>query len=303
MGRIIGQIVHTADGMLIQCPAAVGHGIVKEMVFHQILLPQDVIAHDTAGFPLARHIAHPVQREIRRTMVTAVFDMIPNTVENLQQFIADILTVSDDIILPAAQFDPPVAGVNARLGPPDGFAVAVLAVLQILFRVSIGPVGLVEGHRMAHVHGGEHQGVAHGEAVCHVLRMGLIEGFLRLTAHHVIRPRKVGKGTVAGGIDENIRLDDELLFCGQLGSEDFFDSSAIHLHIDHGGVQHQGQILLRLGDFPINGIGNAEGILRIEIAVFQGDLFHKAGFAGIFAQGMLVRSGDVHPDLGAVVAA
>ena len=45
-------------------------------------------------------------------MVRLVLDVVPDAVEHLQEVVADLLALLDDVVAVAAEFDPPIAGVD-----------------------------------------------------------------------------------------------------------------------------------------------------------------------------------------------
>ena len=99
--------------MPVHRPAADGHRV-GEAALHQVLLPEQIVAHHSPAAAPAGHHPHPVHgpmpavRELAR-----VLDVIPNPHHDGQQLEADALVIADHLAI-AAPFDPPVAVLPTR---------------------------------------------------------------------------------------------------------------------------------------------------------------------------------------------
>ncbi|MNC31510.1 hypothetical protein D3C75_798330 [compost metagenome] len=150
MGRVQISGVYALGRMRIHRPPSIGNYILEMRRLLQIGLCQQVFSDKAAGFSFSRNIPEPVYSPILRLrVIAAIFDMIPDTQHNRQQFIADGLIVRDRVQHPA-ELDPPVTVLPGM----------VTAEFQILLRKFPGPRGRCEIHGTAHIPGGKQKGRA-----------------------------------------------------------------------------------------------------------------------------------------------
>src|SRR5690606_17665128 len=71
---------HALGGVAVQVPAAVGHRVGEVRLRHDVPFGEDVIAHDAAGFPLARERPLPIEGEaaVGLPVVGVVFQVVPD---------------------------------------------------------------------------------------------------------------------------------------------------------------------------------------------------------------------------------
>src|SRR2546430_17486053 len=100
MGRQV-RLVEAAWGMVVHGPAADRDGILKPPA-HQILLSQNVVAHQSAAAAFAGHHPDPLHRPIAAVRkVAAVLDVVPNAHYDGEQLKADTLTIVNDVLIAA----------------------------------------------------------------------------------------------------------------------------------------------------------------------------------------------------------
>ena len=102
--------IETGRRMIVHRPAADRHGIVKRAVAaHQIVLGQDMIAHNPPAPAFARDHPDPIHAPVGAgRLVAGVLDVIPHAHHDGEQFVPDAFVVADGVDLPAP-LDPPVA--------------------------------------------------------------------------------------------------------------------------------------------------------------------------------------------------
>ena len=292
----------------IDGPAAVGHAVIKEAVFQNVIFVQNIVAHQSPGFPDAGHRADPVHGVIFRMVAGLILDVIPHAENGFEQLIIEVFCLLDDILALAAQLHPPVAGADIVLllyavfpvGPGD---IAVGTVLKIFFGVAVGPVGLDKGGVLAHIGGVEENGVAHGEAVFGIGGIRFLEFGPAFGTVAEFRTGVIAQGTVTGGIHKHIAFQPVHQFRGGLAANHRGNAFAVHLNIVHDGVQVAVQIGLGLQLAPHDHIPHGEGIVGIHLLVQQLQLHENAGFRQVLLFRVAVGTADMHPHFGAVVAA
>ena len=99
----------------IERPTAVSDGIIEAPGFHQVLLSEDMLSNKTAALPFARQKTKPVECPVGSTGLLffgrsrrAVFDVIPDSENNGQQFVADFFIILDGIQF-TSPFSPPIS--------------------------------------------------------------------------------------------------------------------------------------------------------------------------------------------------
>lgn len=81
-------------------------------------------------------------------MLSAIFNMIPYAIENLEKFIADFLGIADDVELSSAQFNPPVTSIQAIFGLPYAGPAIMTALAKVMFRECVCPFRFMEGNSL-----------------------------------------------------------------------------------------------------------------------------------------------------------
>ncbi|MNW49970.1 hypothetical protein D3C74_274070 [compost metagenome] len=99
--------VHPLRRMQVDRPAAERDPVLERLLRQNVVLGQRVVAEKAAVFPLAGDRADPFQGHAVGVELSGIFDVIPNSVDNGRQLVADALVVMHGVQL-AAPFDPPV---------------------------------------------------------------------------------------------------------------------------------------------------------------------------------------------------
>ena len=159
---------------------------------HEIVLRENVIACQTSRLALRRNCGDPFNRIVFRSVVAAVFHVVPHAEEDREKFPVDLLVVVNGVDL-SSVFEPPVA--LARI--------AVHAVGQIVVGADfISPLRRVEWNRASRVNGAERNGRTHCLFIRLFRRKRFPEFTLRLASHAVLRAcGKTDKG-IAGTVRE-----------------------------------------------------------------------------------------------------
>ena len=75
---------------------------------------KDVCPNISAAFPFSRKESNPFQLPVLSVMVAMVFDVVPDAKGSLEQFIPDILSIVQYLLV-SAKFDPPeIASVGSQ---------------------------------------------------------------------------------------------------------------------------------------------------------------------------------------------
>ena len=310
--------------MLVHGPAAVGHGVFKDAVGQNILLFQDVVAQQAAALAHAAEIADPDQLIVFCAVVAAVFDVIPDAVDRAVQLPADILGLLDDIVPVAAQLDPPISALDVvffhqlvgmaliiliRLEDDDIIGImidhdiAVITVLEVGFVEGIGPVGLDEFDGMAAVLGHEVNRVAHGLAVGDGRRVPLLIFVAALAADLIFRTGLVAQRAVARGVDKDAGGQLKAQLGRHLITFDGGDVRAVGMDGGHAGVHIEGEVFGLLGGVPEDAVPDGIVIAVVQVFVFELKLHQDARLGGVLFAPVAGGAGDVHPHLGAGIAA
>src|SRR4051812_16312387 len=96
--------------MVVHWPATNANGILEIAIQSEnILLGQDVVAHHSAAFTLARNHSHPVHAPIGAArFIAGVFDVIPDSHHDRKQLESDPFVIANCVEL-SSPLDPPVA--------------------------------------------------------------------------------------------------------------------------------------------------------------------------------------------------
>ena len=313
------EVENTFDSVLIHLPPAVCHGVIKDAVCANVVFIQQIVALQTAAFPVAGHHTHPIQIQIVDAMVALIFQMIPHTVNAFDQFVPDVLSLADDVVPVAADLNPPVAVVHVgKMGQTAGAflkrdqratigvgadGIAVLPVFELLFGKGVGPFRLFKDDLFTPVNGAEHHGIAHGVGVGHIGRVRLVEFRPAFGAQTAAAPGHHTQRAVSRGIDEDFAAEPDLGFRGVLVADDGLNAAILHHYVIHVGIQIGVQILLIPDGFPENGVKNREGSIGIAALVFQQHFHQDAGFGQVGLGGMGAGAHNMHPDFRAGVSA
>ena len=282
-----------AGQVIVDLPAAVGHGIGENgMVFHVVLV-EDIVAHVPAAFPLAGQEAHPFQLPVLGSVVALVFHMIPHAKGNLEQLVTHLFGVAD-AVLHAAQLDPVKVGV-------DLVQVVGLEVHFLVGFEGIGPGGRGVGDGVIGLPGLEQDAHAHGVAVRLLQTEFLVEFCLALPAHAKFRSAEGSQDAVPRAIDEDLRPHLVPLVGGQLEPRHRDDAAARHFGIAAAAIEQQLDVGLKAHLFIEQAVPDGKIALGIAVHIVQQQLFQQAGFLQIPHPG--TRAGDPHADLRAGVAA
>ena len=112
--------VFEAAGMVvINGPAAVGDGILKDDTVEDILFVEDVIPHITAGLTFSGEEPHPVKSPVFKSVIPVIFHVIPETEGDFQKLIPDLFGIPDGVTV-AAEFKVPVVLEAVHLVVPGG---------------------------------------------------------------------------------------------------------------------------------------------------------------------------------------
>ena len=289
----LGLHEEAAGQVVIDLPAAVGHGVREYGMALHVLLLEDVVAHITAALPLAGQEAHPFQLPVLGPMVAPVLDVVPGAEGDLQQFVPNCFGIGNAVLL-TAQLYPVEVGI-------DGVDVMRLVVHLLIGLEGVSPGGRGELHGMVGLPGLDEQAHAHGLAVCLRKAELLAELGLGLPAHPELGPGQGRENAVAGAVHEDIGLDGMPGVGGQLEAGDGDDLAAVHFRIAAGAVQQQLDVRLKSDHFIKKAVPDGEIPLGIAVHIFQQQLLQDAGLLQIADPGAC--TGDPHANLGAGVAA
>ena len=252
-------------------------------------------------------------------MIAHVLDVVPDAVDAPRQLVADLLVLGDDVVVPAPELDPPVAGVEiVELGQLTGgpalkintpaFVVGkrrsiVIAVFQIFLGETVSPFGTDELHRPAPVHRLEHQGIALRIRVGRFRSVGLVELRPALATDAGGRARQHAQRAVAGGVDEDLPGEGKARLGAVLEATHRADDATLGLRRLQAGIQVEVQPLLPARLLPHDRVPHREGVVGIAALVLQKDLQQDASLHHVGLAVVAVRPDDVHANLAAGVAA
>ena len=174
-------------------PAPVGHRVLKPPGLQKVRFLQDVISHNSPALPFARQEADPVQRIVLRPVVSAVFDVVPYAVNDLEELIADLLIVFNDLFVRSAELKPPIAGFELLMSP----------VMQLLLRIGVGPLRFYKGNRPAQIDSSKHDRASEGHIVAPGWRQVLTEHLPPFSSNHVLCAGQGGKHSVSSTVHKN----------------------------------------------------------------------------------------------------
>ena len=271
--------------MLVHLPSAVSYRIRENTVLQHVILIQQIISLNTPALPIARNNADPIEVQIFHTVIPYILQMIPDSVDTFQQFVANNFTIPDNIVILATQFDPPITGIHVgemrqpsaallELGQLSTLhmgadTVAMLSVFQIFLGILICPVRTDKLHRLSSVYGREHQCIAHRILIRFRRRIRLMEFIASFAAHPSGSASHGRQRAMSRGIHEDITIDCKFCLCGVLMADNGRYFFAVHNDIVHIGIQISIKILLKMHFFPDHGIEYRKGRIGIPPLIFQ----------------------------------
>ena len=208
-------VVETLGRMIIHLPAAVGDDVIVMGMHGHFVLGQDVVTDAAHTLPLAGQIARPIQLPVFTVMAFGIFNMIPGTVGESQQFMFNVFAVVQGVAF-AAHLQPPEV-CSAEI------AKVVTAGLQILFGELADPTGRGKGNGLMGLPHLDHKRVAHGAAVSLNGSRRFVKLRSSLAALAIFGAGKLCQNAVAGAVDEQIGGDLVGSVGGQLPAGDFDD--------------------------------------------------------------------------------
>ena len=105
-GGMSSTVVETGREVIVHSPAGISHHILKSSFRFYIVLCHRILAHVTAALSLTGQETDPFQFPVLGTMVASIFNMIPYTKADFQQFIPAAVGIVDTIPF-SAQLNPP----------------------------------------------------------------------------------------------------------------------------------------------------------------------------------------------------
>ena len=293
MRAAFGVHMKAAGQMIVNLPAAVGHGVREGRAVFHIVLGEHHISHIAAAFTLAGQESHPFQIPVFRAVIAVILHMIPYAEGDLEQFVADFLGIVDGI-LHAAQLDPVEVGV-------DRLQVVGLVVHGVVIGKIIGPLGRRVGNGVIRFPALQQQAHTHGVPVRFFQPEFLAVLRFRLPAHAVFGACQGRKNAVAGRVHKNVRFHRMPQIRGQLEAPDAYDPAFFAHSVAAGAVEHQIDVFLKAHHFIQQRVPCGKIARGIPVHVFQQQFFHNAGLLQI--PHTRTRAGDPHADLAGGVSA
>ena len=308
------RIMYPQRRVYIHRPAAHRDPVGESGFLLDVGLGQHILPADPPGFPLACNGGHVGQLQVLHVgKCAAVFDVIPQAVDQPIQLEADGGVIPDDMPVVAAAFDPP-DGVKFTPGPPDGPAAPLSA--QVIEEGKggdiVGKIRPFIGEGAVRPAAVKDQGIAHGAVVRLGRRIGFAEGVGSFPAVEKARSRLGGYRAVAGRVHKQRAFKAEMRFRAQLDAVHGPNLPRRRVRLLYDGVQIQPDVGFPAHQIQKSGaahrIGGTHPVGRIAVGAYlQLQLLHQASLAGIHRGGASPRTagraGDGDPQLAAGHAA
>ncbi len=232
----VGQIIkavgvglrtgYAARRMQVDRPSAVCDRILKAGRCEEVVCSQQIIAKHATAFAFAGQRLHPNKVIVVRAVIAAVFQVIPNAVNNLEQIVADCFEIRNGILFPA-ELDPPIAGFDFRMTPMD----------QIFLRIVICPGRGNKGNAISAVNRLKHKRIAHRVSRCARGSSFFAVILCALRAAHNRCACFCGKKSVARRVGKQRGDETKAFFRCELKRLYILNCVLERMHIEHMAVQ------------------------------------------------------------------
>ena len=223
--------------VIVHGPAAMSDGVLKGAALSaDVVLVEHIVAHIAATLALGRQELHPVQSPVGELIpvLAMVLEMIPDAIGDLEQFIPQLLSIVDTVVI-AAQFNPPVTG--------DPMAVPFLAIGQVVAVLKgVGPLGRHKGLWHVVLAREKEDRHAHRLFVGLLRRDRLVELAARLAPDAIFGAGHRGQHPIARAIGKHLRPDGVARLCSKLPARDADDAVALHLCFQARAVEQRCQV-------------------------------------------------------------
>ena len=280
--------------MIVHGPAAVCHDVFKLSLAFYIVLGQGIVADIAAAFALARQNAYPVQAPVPVAFAQfgRVFDIIPQPIGNLEQFIADSFRIVNGIPIASQLQIPEIFRRAGHIGDAVG---------KVFLGKARRPVRgdkLAGGAFLARL---DHAAHAHGLPVTgrDVPPDALPKIAFAFTAQAIRRPAERRKDAVAGTIRKQPRVDTMILLGGHPPAGDRGNAPVLHGAVVDRTIKQELNIFLFPGQAVQDAIPHRVVLVRVAVQVFQHQLLNDPGFQHVFAP----RAAHPHANLAGCVSA
>ena len=281
------RIVDRFRMVIVHRPAAVADRIGEVAARFHLFLRKNMVTDEPDALALARQRTDPVELPLFPAPVGMIFDILPDTVGDPVEFVADLLGVGDGVAHPAELHPPEVVSFRHQVPLRRGLIGVVIGPLR-------GPERAV-GLRPPQL---DQNRIAHRLFVGVFRRMRLVELIPRLAPHPVLRAGKA-QDAVAGTIGKEFPLHPVAGVFDQVPRGDRTDFPIFDFDRLHRGVEQHREVRL-LADEVVHHIVPYRVVqFRIEIEVVQLKLLQQPGLFSVRPVG----SADPHPDLARRVAA
>ncbi len=265
-----------------------------------IVLGQDVRSDKPCGFTFSRKRTDPVEVIVLAPSVWIVLHVLPYSVGYLLEFQLDVICVMDGAPGPAV-LDPPeilIFRIELLVIELDARGVGLGSrIAEVLVREMVGPVRSLERMVLFGFAELEQYGVAHGERVASLGKVGLVELRRELPSYAELGSGKA-EDSVAGAVHEHLALDGVIGVSISVPGLYCCDAVSVHDNAVDRSVEEKGDVLLFHDGSVHHVVPDGVALERIEIEILALDFLKNSRLCVLVSLGAT----DSHPDFARSVA-